>query len=916
MSGHEWPRLFELFEQGLEVPPAGREAWLQQVAAGSPVLRRELERLFRGHDAAGILDRSPHAPEPDVAALVGAALSDRYTIDQQLGRGGSAVVFLARERKHDRQVVIKVLDPVIAAASGTERFRQEVRIAASLAHPHILALIDSGEAGGLLYYVMPYVEGETLRDRLDRSGRLPSAVALPILRDIAAALAHAHAARVLHRDLKPENVLLSGDHAFLMDFGVATYIAEARPAIQLTMQGQRVGTPAYMAPEQREAKTRLDERADVYAWGLIAWEMLTGAPAIRRAVTGGAAMGDAPSALVALVDTTLATDPAARPPNGGDLLQRLESLPPPGGSITPGRTRTRARRAAAWLALAALAALGVWAWRTRTPAPGGSLALPIAVTVLRNETGDTSLATWGRLAGDWMTQGLQQTALGSVVPWAAVVRADELGGNDSTVDSSVPVASRLARLLEAGTLVAGSYYLVGDSLQFRTQVMDAASGRLLVALPAVNAPRAAPEQALAELQQRVMGTYAVLMDQRLPRAGGISQRPPTYEAYRAFDVGARRFARQDYAGSIPEYRKAAALDTLFVSPLMSMATSWWNMGQMDSVAAVLEQVRLREAFLTPYQRLWFESLSAWHRGDLASAYAALAEASRLAPDSHAGYNLALTALSIDRPEEALRILEGLDPTSGQLRDWSSYWTQLTHALHLTGDHERELAAARTLARRFPDRRVALVLEVRALAAVRDTAAADSVLAAAMSLPPNTYWSQGAALVVAGEELLAHGYPASAGRYFERAIGWCRTQLAMDPSSRAHREWLGAALYDVGRWREAHDVLAALARDYPDRPGYARRAAAATARTTGVDLSSRFQDPKPWARSSDLFTRGRIAAALKDRERARLLFVEAVGLGIEGLPWLHASAARDLLELGPDRARLPISLRAGLPAATN
>jgi serine/threonine-protein kinase len=912
MSNHDWPRLFELFERGLEVPAGGREAWLTQVASGNPALRRELERLFRGHEAEGILDRSPHEPEADVAQLLGDALADRYAIDHQLGRGGSAIVFLARERKHDRQVVIKVLDPVIAAASGTDRFRQEVRIAAALSHPHILALIDSGEAAGLLYYVMPFVEGETLRTRLARTGPLPPAVALPILRDIASALAHAHAGKVVHRDLKPENVLLSGDHAFLMDFGIATYIADARPRVQLTLQGQAVGTPAYMAPEQRAAAASLDERADVYSWGLLACETLTGSPPVtlprpgRPLTLAGVSPG-----VSGVVSASLATNPALRPANAGEILQELTDAVPTGA---PRSRRASRRWLAGGVALVAIAvgAVAVARWRPR-PAPSDGLVLPMAVAVLRNETGDTTLATWGRLAADWMTQGLQETGLGSVVPWAAVVRADERAAADTGVDSSTPRAGRLAQLISAGTIVSGAYYLIGDSLQFRTQVVDAATGRLLTVLPAVTAPRIAPELALGPLRDRVMGTFAVLMDKRLPRSGGIRQRPPTYEAYQAFDAGLRRFSRQDYAGAIPEFRRAFLLDTSFVSPLLSAATSWWNEEEIDSVGAALAQVRGRQASLTPYHRLWFDALDAWHQGDLRRAYAALAEAARLAPDSHAGYNLALTALSIDKPDEALRILDGLDPASGTLREWSSYWTQLTHALHMVGDHTRELETARTLARLFPDRRVALVLEVRALAAVRDTAAIDSVLERGMSRPPSTYWSQGAAMVVAGEELLAHGYPASAGRYLERAIRWCREQLALDPARRVHRDWLGTALYDVGRWREAHEVFTALAKDYPERRGYRAWTALTTARTSGTDLSDRFTNSAPWARSADLFTRGRIAAARRDRERARLLFSEAVGLGIQGLPWFHASAARDLLELGPDRAQLPGALRAGLPA---
>jgi tetratricopeptide (TPR) repeat protein len=474
----------------------------------------------------------------------------------------------------------------------------------------------------------------------------------------------------------------------------------------------------------------------------------------------------------------------------------------------------------------------------------------------------------------------------------------------------------VAQQTGAGTVVTGSYYEVGDSLRVSAQVVDAASGRILAAFPSLTAPRQHPEQALAPLRDRAMGTFAVLMDQRLPPAAAARSRPPTYEAYLAFDAGLRRFVNQDYTGAIPELRKAVTLDTFFMSPRMTIAASWWNEGRMDSVGVVLEELRVRRSALSPLLALSFDALDAWYHNDLQRAYELHTEAARRAPDSQAGYNLAFTALAIDRPADALRILDGLDPSSGALRDWSSYWTQLAHALHMTGNHARELEAARELARRFPSRRVALTLEVRALAAVRDTSAIDSVLNESLSLPPSTYWSQGSAMVMAGEELLAHGYPASAGRYFERAIQWCREQLALDPGFRNHREWLATALYDTGRWREAHEVFTALAREYPTSRHYLGWTALTTARTTGQDRSEAFSNPAPWARASNLLTRGRIAAARRERDRARLLLTEAVGLGIEGLPWLHATAARDLLELGTDRTLLPSSLRAGLPLAAH
>jgi serine/threonine-protein kinase len=205
------------------------------------------------------------------------ALSDRYTIERELGRGGMATVYLAEDLKHHRQVAIKVLDPELARALGAERFLREIEVTAKLTHPHILTLIDSGEADGFLYYVMPYIEGETLRERMNREGQLPLDDALQITREVAAALSYAHSHDVIHRDIKPENVLLSAGEAVVADFGIARAIAEAGGE-HLTETGISIGTPAYMSPEQASGALKLDGRSDVYSLGCVLYEMLAGEP--------------------------------------------------------------------------------------------------------------------------------------------------------------------------------------------------------------------------------------------------------------------------------------------------------------------------------------------------------------------------------------------------------------------------------------------------------------------------------------------------------------------------------------------------------------------------------------------------------------------------------------------------------------
>ncbi|MGD8698716.1 MAG: serine/threonine-protein kinase, partial [Gemmatimonadales bacterium] len=203
------------------------------------------------------------------------ALSDRYAIERELGSGGMATVFLARDRKHEREVAVKVLRAELAAAVGSERFLREIRITAQLNHPHILPLLDSGQADGVLYYVMPYVTGGSLRPSLGGAAPLPLEATLLITRQVASALDYAHRRQVIHRDIKPENILFSEGHAVVSDFGIARAVSTVgRDA--LTRTGAPLGTPGYMSPEQAMGMTDPDERTDVYSLACVAYEMLVG----------------------------------------------------------------------------------------------------------------------------------------------------------------------------------------------------------------------------------------------------------------------------------------------------------------------------------------------------------------------------------------------------------------------------------------------------------------------------------------------------------------------------------------------------------------------------------------------------------------------------------------------------------------
>ncbi len=324
-------------------------------------------------------------------ARLAAALSDRYLLERELGAGGMATVYLAEDLKHHRKVAVKVLRPDLAATLGPERFVREIEVAAQLHHPHILPLYDSGEADGFLFYVMPYEEGKSLRERLDKESELPIRDVVRLLQDIADALAHAHQHGLVHRDIKPENVMLSGRHALVTDFGVAKAVSAATGRQKLTTIGVALGTPVYMAPEQAAADPHIDHRADIYALGVVGYELLTGRPpftgptpqAVLAAQVTQAPVpveqhrSTVPPALAALIMRCLAKKPADRFQSAAEMVPILEALATPSGGTTPfetapykGAVPRSAPRVAYWVGGAVLLGLVAWGgWRLTGPKP-------------------------------------------------------------------------------------------------------------------------------------------------------------------------------------------------------------------------------------------------------------------------------------------------------------------------------------------------------------------------------------------------------------------------------------------------------------------------------------------------------------------------------------------------------------------
>jgi serine/threonine-protein kinase len=371
----------------------------------------------------------------DFFATLSEGLAGRYLLEKEIGSGGMAIVFRARDLRHERWIALKVLRPELASSLAGERFLREIRVAARLQHPHILPLHDSGEARGFLFYVMPFVEGESLRERLKREGQIPLEDALRITGEVADALQYAHQRNIVHRDIKPENIMLSGEHALVADFGIARAIgAGAESAgMTLTEAGLAVGTPAYMSPEQARAESIVDGRTDIYALGCVLYEMLTGEQLFRGPTHMVIAQHSAtpapsvrtlrpsvPASVEAAIGKALAKSPADRFATAGQFASALSR---PQSSAMRGASSRRRNLAASGALLAAFAALMIWVAKGSESSAEPALTT-IAVAPIRNQ-GDTSDASFAEGLTQELTAALTRVERIAPRPYSTVMIAAE-----------------------------------------------------------------------------------------------------------------------------------------------------------------------------------------------------------------------------------------------------------------------------------------------------------------------------------------------------------------------------------------------------------------------------------------------------------------------------------------------------------
>ncbi len=695
-----WAELVPLIDIVLDEPIERRGVLLDQLSDGNIARREELKRLVEDCERESPLLNRPaiegfaalfdEVEEPSLTGIFGG----RYRIEREAGRGGMARVFLARDVKHDRDVAVKVIRHDVAASLGSGRFLQEIAIAARLRHPNIVPMYDSGEADGVLYFVMPFEEGPSLRARITQDPSIPATERISILRDIARALAYAHERGVVHRDIKPDNVLLSGGAAVVSDFGIAKAVSAAQAESSggtITQAGARIGTPAYMAPEQAVGDPTTDHRADIYSFGCVAYELFAGKPPFEGATAHelvAAHVGTVPVSILAVSPTVpqhvaalimrcLQKRPADRPQTAQELLRDLDSEQTAPVERPENRRIRPTARTIAMIALGIglIGGAGFLVMKRTSLTSNTSRDLTVAVLPL-SFTGDSAERDLGFGLSDEIA-----TALVS----EPGVRVMSRRGAAASYDNRDVDPARLGRELGVQFLVMGSLRVSNGKLTVLARLVQADDGAMLWAhqfersLGELGAVRAEIARSVGDSLRRKSG-FAMSANRKRP---GRAVGPEPYRLYVLAQTALNRRG-QSIQASADMFRHATELDTLYaeaysgLSLALALAPHFQPVSSTqvaaDAISAARRALRLDPSLAQPHVALGIVRAHAY-QWDSAAFEFQTAIALRNAGDVEPLVQYGRFLLFRGQIDEGLRqflIARNTEPASALVRSWVSY----------------------------------------------------------------------------------------------------------------------------------------------------------------------------------------------------------------------------------------------------
>jgi serine/threonine-protein kinase len=746
------------------------------------------------------------------------ALEGKYRVESELGEGGMARVYLARDMKHDREVALKVLKSELGEVLGTERFRREIDIAAKMSHPHILPVFDSGEAQGLFYLVMPFVRGESLRDRLDREGPLSLDEAVTVASEIADALAYAHESGLVHRDIKPENILFQSGHATVTDFGIAVATSDGADT-RLTRTGMAVGTAAYMSPEQAAGSKEVDARSDIYSLGCILFEMLEGQRPFSgrspQAVLASKLTGrlpeltradDLPETLRPVLDRALAPEPGNRHQDARRFVTELRTALT-ATEIEAARVRRQRRTIARGIGTAAVVALlgftGWWAAGALT----GPRIQRLAFLPFENELADPEQAPLLASLHDALIGEMQQVGL------AVIGRRSVIG----YLGESTPIG-RIADTLEVDAVLEGRAEYGEDSVRISLTMTDGSTQLAMWS----QSFAAAPRNVITLYRQ---ATRAVVDEVELELTAEAAERlatvrevdPQSSELAMRGHYHLRRLTPQDLEVAEGLFNQALEIDAENASALGGLASVWAGRQQFGLASPVearplILDFQERALALAPDDPVLVATnaiVQTWVSWDWEAAGREFERALELNPnnwEARAYYSHYLVFMGrLDEAQAQAELASAGDPFSALIQS-------LANGMPTLGDEEAALEAAREALRLDPSQPVAhhrVILSLRIMgrqeeatraeidlfSIVGDTALANTMTRGLDEGGPHEAWSRGAAILEARSEFI-YVSPVQLAQanlwagHVERALDWLeRGEEIGDP----------AMPYTLGAW---------------------------------------------------------------------------------------------------------------------
>ena len=840
----------------------------------------------------------------DIRAQLDAALGTGFRITRELGGGGMSRVFLAEDIEHGRNIVVKVVPGDLAGQVNIDRFRREIKVAAKLQHPCIVPVLSSGDAGGLPYYTMPFVEGESLRAKMSREHGLSVAESLRILRDISGAVAYAHEHGIVHRDIKPENILVTKHHAVLADFGVAKALTEStRSSAPLTSVGVALGTPAYMAPEQAAADPSVDHRADIYALGVVAYEMLAGrhpfegrssqsmlaAHAIEQPNSVSVHRPSLPAPLAGLVTRMMAKHPGDRPQSADEVLNEIDHVSTP--SETAARPRAAAssgdgrRRRLIVLsgmagALVTIVAISMFAFK------GGFKAAPLVTSKVLlldpSSTGSASATMAADRILNAMNLGLAKVSSAHVIP-----ASDEAA-------SAPDKAAALGRQVGAANVVTTRVYQVGDSLQVQFQLIDAKSGDIIRALTpgqvGLNASSAELDRAVDPLLTVVGFVTSPMLGREMIPLSTI----PTFAAFQEFETGVTQTISLDpisAGGARRRFLAAFALDSNFIQARLWLMWLQRSSGATRNLVAAAYMHDTLQAYVLDRRTAMspFEADIAdfvFDRLGTERGLQALRKIVAVNPLNPMRRDLPVILADLNRPYAADSALVNFLATDPTLDTTLNFWITRAALYHYTKDYKKGLDAAQRARKIAPADLASLRAELVALAAIGDTASISRRLEVVAVATRNRTWFDfaGDLYLMTGQELLVHGFSAAGKEISAKATSWFdkRTPDEWRSQPVAFR---GALAYLVAnRIADAERILVALMKEQPEDRRYLGtygRLLAAKGDTAGaLRIAAQLaQLPGEKFGGTPAFERAQISAELGRRDEAIALLQEAFSQGV-------------------------------------